>query len=181
MDGESDEDDGSRSYGGSSYNSQSGSGQDSEINDIYNEEEDLDEDEYGRKGSMAENDDDDMNDEANALRLAKDRVWLDDFISDKLKKSIVRVEQEVDNIRNKKVRGAVKKQKDMLKALNDKLKLMRAIRMQCEELAMTIGFLEGGDIRNLKLHLRKYNEDVDNETLRSNVDNEVKALIEKAD
>lgn len=69
----------------------------------------------------------------------------------------------------------------MLKTLNDKLKLMRATRVQCEELAMTMEFLEGGAIKQLKTHLKKYYEDDDNDTLRINVDNEVSALIELAD
>ena len=87
----------------------------------------------------------------------------------------------MDNIRNKKVRGAVKKQKDMLKNLNDKLKLMRATRMKCEELATTMEFLEGGSIKTLKGHLRKYYEDHDNDQLRSNVDLECENLISLAD
>ena len=119
--------------------------------------------------------------DANQLKLAKDRVWLDDFINDKLKKQIQKVEEEVDNIRNKKVRGALKKQKDMLKSLNEKLKLMRVTRSRCEELAMTMGFLEGGAIKPLKPLLKKYNEDVDNDEARTNVDNEVAELISQAD
>jgi len=83
-------------------------------------------------------------------------VWLDAFIHDKLKKSISKVESEVDNIRNKKIRGAVKKQRDMLKTLNEKLKLMRETRVGCEELAMTMGFLDGGAIHNLKTYLKVY-------------------------
>jgi hypothetical protein len=47
----------------------------------------------------------------------------------------------------------------MLKALNDKLKLMRATRENCEELAMTMEFLEGGAIRGLKAALKKYYDD----------------------
>jgi len=61
----------------------------------------------------------------------------------------------------------------MLKKLNDKLKLMRATRIKCEELAMTIGFLEGGAIKTLKIYLRKYNDDHENDTFRNNVDSEV--------
>ena len=91
------------------------------------------------------------------------------------------MEAEVDNVRNKKIRGAVKKQRDMLKSLNEKLKLMRETRMQCEELGMTMGFLEGGAIHNLKQHLKKYNDDHENDTLRTNVDNEVQELIRLAD
>ena len=105
--------------------------------------------------------------------LEKDKEWLDAFIQDKLKKSITKVEQEVDNIRNKKIRGTSKKQKEMLKNLNDKLKLMRATRENCEELAMTMGFLEGGAIKTLKSHLRKYYDDHENDTLRNNVDQEI--------
>lgn len=69
----------------------------------------------------------------------------------------------------------------MLKALNDKLKLMRATREKCEELAMTMEFLEGGAIKKLKGHLKQYYDDHENETLRNNVDNEVSRLIEVAD
>ena len=76
----------------------------------------------------------------------------------------------MDNIRNKKIRGTTKKQKDMLKALNDKLKLMRETREKCEELAMTMEFLEGGAIKNLKIHLKKYYDDHENDNLRNNVD-----------
>jgi hypothetical protein len=113
--------------------------------------------------------------------LQKDKVWLDAYICDKLKKAILKVEQEVDNIRNKKVRGAVKKQKDMLKSLNDKLKLMRTTRIKCEELAMTMGFLEGGAVKLLRGYLKKYYDDPENDQARLNVDNEAQALIEKAD
>ena len=69
----------------------------------------------------------------------------------------------------------------MLKSLNEKLKLMRETRMQCEELAMCMGFLEGGAIHALKAHLKKYNDDHENETLRTNVDNEVQELIKMAE
>lgn len=91
------------------------------------------------------------------------------------------MEQEVDNIRNKKIRGATKKQKDMLKALNDKLKVMRTTRENCEELAMTMEFLEGGAIRSLKQALKKYYDDHEDESLRSNVDKLAQGLIEQAD
>lgn len=69
----------------------------------------------------------------------------------------------------------------MLKNLNDKLKLMRATRAKCEELATTMGFLEGGAIKTLKMLLRKYYEDVDNDDARNNVDSEVNKLITLAD
>jgi len=69
----------------------------------------------------------------------------------------------------------------MLKALNDKLKLMRATREKCEELAMTMEFLEGGAIKLLKQYLKKYNDDHENDSLRTNVDNEVTSLIDEAD
>ena len=115
------------------------------------------------------------------MQLAKDKEWLDQFIHDKLKKQITKVEQEVDNIRNKKIRGATKKQKDMLKALNDKLKLMRATRENCEELAMTMEFLEGGAIKGLKSALKKYYDDHEDEGLRNNVDKQCTALIDMAD
>jgi hypothetical protein len=69
----------------------------------------------------------------------------------------------------------------MLKTLNDKLKLMRTTRVSCEELAMTMEFLEGGAIKQLKSNLKKYYEDDDNDAYRINVDNEVNALIDLAD
>ena len=58
---------------------------------------------------------------------------------------------------------------------------MRATREKCEELAMTMEFLEGGAIRTLKSHLRKYYDDHENEELRNNVESEVTTLIELAD
>lgn len=69
----------------------------------------------------------------------------------------------------------------MLKALNDKLKLMRETREKCEELAMTMEFLEGGAIKNLKIHLKKYYDDHENDNLRNNVDQEAIKLVEIAD
>ncbi len=69
----------------------------------------------------------------------------------------------------------------MLKALNDKLKLMRSTRERCEELSMTMGFLGGGAIKNLKVSLRKYFEDNEDEMIRTNVHQEITRLINIAD
>jgi len=69
----------------------------------------------------------------------------------------------------------------MVKTLNDKLKVMRATREKCEELAMTMEFLEGKAIKLLQTHLKKYYDDHENDTLRENVDKEVTALIDLAD
>ena len=44
-----------------------------------------------------------------------------------------------------------------------------------------MGFLEGGAIKQLKGHLKKYNDEHDNDELRTNVDNEVTRLISLAD
>ena len=79
----------------------------------------------------------------------------------------------MDNIRNKKIRGTSKKQKELLKGLSDKIKLMRSTREKCEELAMTMEFLQGGQINQLKNFLKKYHENPDEETSRNNVDQEV--------
>jgi hypothetical protein len=57
----------------------------------------------------------------------------------------------------------------MLKALNDKLKLMRGTREYCEELAMTMEFLEGGAIKGLKAALKKYYDDHEDDSFRNNV------------
>ncbi len=69
----------------------------------------------------------------------------------------------------------------MLKTLNDKLKLMRSTRERCEELSMTMGFLGGGAIKNLKVSLRKYFEDNEDERIRSNLHQEITRLINIAD
>ena len=58
---------------------------------------------------------------------------------------------------------------------------MRATREKCEELAMTMEFLEGKAIKLLQTHLKKYYDDHENDTLRENVDKEVTALIDLAD
>ena len=42
-------------------------------------------------------------------------------------------------------------------------------------------FLEGGSIKTLKGHLRKYYDDPENEQLRINVETEVNRLIDVAD
>lgn len=142
--------------------------------------EDEDDDDVGDLGS----DGGDANAKAGqdgSIQLARDKEWLDKFIKDSMKSGITKVEHEIDNIRNKKIRGTTKKQKDMLKALNDKLKLLRQTKETCEELATTMEFLEGGAIKTLKSHLKKYKDNNDDETLRNNVDNEVARLIELAD
>jgi len=69
----------------------------------------------------------------------------------------------------------------MLKALNDKLRLMRSTREKCEELAMTMEFLDGGAIKKLKSFLKNYYDDHENDQYRTNVDNEVIRLIDVAD
>ena len=160
-----DDSDGSHSYGL----------EDSDENKSDNSNFEFEEDEYTHRESG------EYSDIVEGDQLAQDKEWLDVFIQDKLKKSIAQVEQEADNIRNKKIRGTSKKQKDMVKALNDKLKLMRATREKCEELAMTMEFLEGGAIKQLKLYLKKYNDDHENDSLRTNVDTEVTSLINQAD
>ena len=68
---------------------------------------------------------DDELDENGANKLALDKEWLATFIQNKLKKAITKVEDEFNHFRNKKIRGTTKKQKDMLKALNARLTLMR--------------------------------------------------------
>lgn len=163
------------SYGSGSDSDESGSGAGSSQNSVN--------DSYGGDDYNEENDDDGGNDgnEDESNQLARDKEWLDSFIQDKLKKQITKVEQEADNIRNKKIRGAAKKQKDMLKVVNDKLKVMRVTREKCEELAMTMEFLEAKAIKNLQSHLKKYYDDHENDALRNNVDKEVTALIELAD
>ena len=88
--------------------------------------------EEGAEVAVSEEEEQDENDDD---KLALEKEWLATFIQDKLKKQIGKVEDEVNNIRNKKIRGATKKQKDMLKALNEKLKLMRTTRDKCEELS----------------------------------------------
>lgn len=113
--------------------------------------------------AMLSEDMDDEMDESDANRIALDKEWLAAFITDKLKKAIGKVEDEVNNIRNKKIRGTTKKQKDMLKTLNEKLKVMRATRDKCEELSQTMEFLKGASIKSLKAHLRKYYDDPDKE------------------
>jgi hypothetical protein len=170
--------------GGSNSSRSYGSSCDDSYGDEYGGEDDYgsDEDHEGQDddddaGSGANNSDLDqaemeLDDEKNdPMQLAKDKEWLNQFIQEKLKKQITKIEGEVDNIRNKKIRGATKKQKDMLKALNDKLKLMRATRENCEELAMTMEFLEGGAIKGLKIALKKYFDDHEDDSLRDNVNN----------
>lgn len=46
---------------------------------------------------------------------------------------------------------------------------------------MTMEFLEGGAIKQLKVHLKRYYDDHDNEQLRGNVDKQVTSLIDLAD
>ena len=71
---------------------------------------------------------------------------------------------------------------------------MRSTRENCEELAMTMEFLEGGAIKALKGHLRKYYDltanmikdrkyydEHENEVHRINTDKEVTSLIDLAD
>ena len=73
----------------------------------------MDDDEVEDDEDIDSNDDEfaEMDNDGNddPEQLAKDKEWLDTFIADKLKKQITQVELEVDNIRNKKIRGALKK------------------------------------------------------------------------
>ena len=57
----------------------------------------------------------------------------------------------------------------MLKTLNDKLKLMRSTRERSEQHSMTMGFLWGGAIKNLRVSLRKYYDDNEDERIRTNI------------
>ena len=131
---------------GSDYDEEySGSGSDNS-ND-HDDMDDMDEDMMDMDG-FGDDDDGASGDGPDpSVQLSLDKEWLDKWIKEQMKSGITKVELEIDNIRNKKIRGTTKKQKDMLKALNDKLKLMRATKERCEELAMTMEFLEGGQIK----------------------------------
>lgn len=90
----------SRSYGDQSGSEDYGDEYDYEHGDYGSDVEIEGEDELSDEGD---------GDNQDPMQLAKDKEWLDSFIQDKLKKQITKVEQEVDNIRNKKIRGATKK------------------------------------------------------------------------
>lgn len=86
-------------YSGSYGNSDDSNGDGSDEDSNEEEEEQFD---YGME-------DDEATGNVKRTRLEKEKEWLDSFIRDKLKKSIAKVEAEVDNIRNKKIRGTSKK------------------------------------------------------------------------
>ena len=44
-----------------------------------------------------------------SIQLTRDKEWLDKFIKETMKNGITKVEHEIDNIRNKKIRGTTKK------------------------------------------------------------------------
>ena len=44
-----------------------------------------------------------------SIQLSRDKEWLDKFIKETMKSGITKVELEIDNIRNKKIRGTTKK------------------------------------------------------------------------
>lgn len=49
----------------------------------------------------------DFGEEADPVQLAKDKEWLSAFIHDKLRKQISKQQADADNIRNKRIRGAI--------------------------------------------------------------------------
>jgi len=69
----------------------------------------------------------------------------------------------------------------MIKTLTEKVKLITATRDKCEELAMTMEFLKAGTIKPLKVALKKYSEDYENNQSRERVDKIVMQLIQLAD
>lgn len=65
--------------------------------------------------------------------------------------------------------------------LNYKLTQAKKSLEKIEELKSSMEYLEGGMIRDLKEHLRNYIETPDNDTVKHQVETELKRIIDIAD
>lgn len=78
-----------------------------------------------------------------------------------MKDQIIKMEGDLENAKNKKNKGTLKKQKEKVGAINYKLTQAKKYRDKIEELTQQMDMIEGHQIRNLKQVLSDYMQNPD--------------------
>jgi hypothetical protein len=87
--------------------------------------------------------------------LTKDKEWLQNN-KDGFRIVCVRLEEDLENAKSKKPKGANKKQKEKVVQISTKLNHAKKLKDQFEELNNQMDYIEGGTIKNLKGLVHNY-------------------------
>jgi Not1 N-terminal domain, CCR4-Not complex component len=114
--------------------------------DYYQEDDDL-EDGEGQPEEISE--------EQKAEQRSRDREYLIE-VQDFLKQQVLRVELELEQLRNKKSKAPPKKQKERQVMLSARLTTLRKLRDRNEEIMSSLEFIDAKEIKNAKVVLGQY-------------------------
>lgn len=106
-----------------------------------------------------------------------DKQWLSKFLSESLKKLSTAVETELTDIKNKK-KSRNSKNKDKINTLLKKLEGWKKVRERAEELTISMDYLEGGSLKELRIRVRKFLISPEEDEVRIPVVEEIEVLIE---
>jgi hypothetical protein len=98
-------------------------------------------------------------------------------LGESLKKLITGTENELNELKNKK-KNRNSKNKEKINALMRKLDGWKKIRERAEELTISMDYLDGGTIRELRIRARRFLNDSDTDDKRVAVIEEIDELID---
>lgn len=87
-------------------------------------------------------------------------------------------ELEREKLRNKKTKGGVKKNRDKMSSLQNKIAQLKQVKERAEELQLSMDYLEGGKLMQLRSLAKQLNQNSDDELIRNNTLQELDMLIE---
>jgi len=95
-----------------------------------------------------------------------DRLWLQQWNQNNLVTMIQKLEAELEQAKNKRVKQGSKKQKEKIARLNYKLTQARKQRERVDEVLSNLDLIDGGKIGTFKRLLKNYMDDPDNDQFR---------------
>jgi hypothetical protein len=117
---------------------QSGDSNDSDYNSDYGDDND---DDYDDEDLDNENEEDEQSEEKNNLQRIKDKEYFVE-VMEYLKNQVIKVEGDLENLRNKKIKGPPKKQKEKQGQMSYKLTQVKKMRDKIEEITNSLDYLE---------------------------------------
>ena len=140
-----------------------------------NGNEDSDEDGYNGEEMKSDGDDE----EENKDLWEQEREWLELTLNEKLKTTVMRFEEELELMKNKKGnRTGTKRQKEIL-AMSGKLQQSQKVKTKLEEILNLMEYLEGGEIQRMQVTVSNYLET--KQLAEEEFHGEIDRLMESAD
>lgn len=95
-----------------------------------------------------------------------------------MKGQALKIEADLDNLRNKKMKGTSKKQKEKQGMVNYKLTQVKKQKEKIEEVSSSLELIDGSLIKNLKHLLTQYMGNPDEEGTKTLADAEITKVLE---